>query len=237
MLNKYSNCQCNFYYFKGGGADPILGNYQSVLSNVGGKKKEIAGLEPIFPPLDVPSSTSPKVEMKPAPSTPSPPLPSTSHFPTPFEQVPPNTTVRMEESAMKTDVLNDTIPTNSENVDPSPVNDKIVVKNEAMIKKELLIEEKQQILAEIETTVSAMCDTINSAEKAGSVCKEAIEKHGVLVEKVLEKVVGDDSDADDGTWKDVFEAANKKADHMQQAQVIFSRNITSVPITDHIPNH
>ena len=49
--------------------------------------------------------------------------------------------------------------------------------------------------------------------------KDAVKNHSVLVEKVLENAIGNDNDSDDGTWTDVFEAANKKAETLDLAQV------------------
>ena len=46
-----------------------------------------------------------------------------------------------------------------------------------------------------------------------------MKNHSLLVEKVLENAIGNDSETDDGTWTDVFEAANKKAETIEMAQV------------------
>ena len=74
-------------------------------------------------------------------------------------------------------------------------------------------------MTDIESAILNMNDLTKSAENASKSCQEAIERHSVLVEKVLQKAVGDDNDADDGTWRDVFEAANIKSDAMHNAQV------------------
>merc|ERR1719394_1457148 len=80
------------------------------------------------------------------------------------------------------------------------------------------IEDRPDIL-EIESAVSAMNFLIMEAEKYEKMCKDAVKNHSVLVEKVLENAIGNDNDSDDGTWTDVFEAANKKAETLDLAQV------------------
>ena len=79
-------------------------------------------------------------------------------------------------------------------------------------------EDRPDIL-EIESAVSAMNFLIKEAEKYEKMCKDAVKNHSVLVEKVLENAIGNDNDSDDGTWTDVFEAANKKAETLDLAQV------------------
>ena len=79
-------------------------------------------------------------------------------------------------------------------------------------------EDRPDIL-EIESAVSAMNFLIMEAEKYEKMCKDAVKNHSVLVEKVLENAIGNDNDSDDGTWTDVFEAANKKAETLDLAQV------------------
>ena len=79
--------------------------------------------------------------------------------------------------------------------------------------------EKESIITEIESAMSEINGLTYAAEQEGKLCQEAIDNHSALVEKVLEKAVGDDNDADDGTWKDVFDAANQKTDHLGKAQV------------------
>ena len=79
--------------------------------------------------------------------------------------------------------------------------------------------EKRSDIIEIESAVSSMNFLIDEAEKYEQICKNAVKNHSVLVEKVLENAIGNDSDTDDGTWTDVFEAANKKAETIEMAQV------------------
>jgi len=79
--------------------------------------------------------------------------------------------------------------------------------------------ENEEVMIEIESAISEMRGLTYAAVEEGKLCQEAIENHSILVEKVLEKAVGDDNDADDGTWKDVFDAANQKTDHLVKAQV------------------
>merc|ERR1719322_657451 len=74
-------------------------------------------------------------------------------------------------------------------------------------------------IMEIESAVSAMNFLIEEAAKYEEMCKTAVKNHSVLVEKVLENAIGNDDDPDDGTWTDVFEAANKKAETLDMAQV------------------
>ena len=78
---------------------------------------------------------------------------------------------------------------------------------------------KEKLLLEIESAVTSMHDHTIAAEEAGKSCEEAIKTHSGLVETVLEKTVIEDSDADDRTWKDVFEAANVKSERFEYAQV------------------
>merc|ERR1719322_411789 len=80
------------------------------------------------------------------------------------------------------------------------------------------LEQRPDIL-EIESAVSAMNFLIEEAAKYEEMCKTAVKNHSVLVEKVLENAIGNDDDPDDGTWTDVFEAANKKAETLDMAQV------------------
>ena len=79
--------------------------------------------------------------------------------------------------------------------------------------------ENEEVMIEIESAISEMRGLTYAAVEEGKLCQEAIENHSTLVEKVLEKDVGDGNDADDGTWKDVFDAANQKTDHLVKAQV------------------
>ena len=89
-----------------------------------------------------------------------------------------------------------------------------------MNEQELRVEtEKDTVISEVVSAMSELNDLMYTAEIQGKICKEAIEHHSLLVEKVLENAVGDDNDADDGTWKDVFDAANQKTDHLAKAQV------------------
>ena len=74
-------------------------------------------------------------------------------------------------------------------------------------------------ILEIKSAVSAINFLIKEAEKYEKMCKDAVKNHSVLVEKVLENAIGNDNDSDDGTWTDVFEAANKKAETLDLAQV------------------
>ena len=78
---------------------------------------------------------------------------------------------------------------------------------------------KEKLLLEIQSAVTSMHDLTIAAEEAGKSCEEAIKTHSGLVETVLEKAVIEDSDADDRTWKDVFEAANVKSERFEYAQV------------------
>merc|ERR1719322_2069401 len=80
------------------------------------------------------------------------------------------------------------------------------------------LEQRPDIL-EIESAVSAMNFLIEEAAKYEEMCKTVVKNHSVLVEKVLENAIGNDDDPDDGTWTDVFEAANKKAETLDMAQV------------------
>ena len=79
--------------------------------------------------------------------------------------------------------------------------------------------DKRPDIVEIESAVSAMNFLIEEAEKYEEICKNAVKNHSVLVEKVLENAIGNDNDADDGSWTGVFDAANKKAEALEMAQV------------------
>ena len=79
--------------------------------------------------------------------------------------------------------------------------------------------DKRPDIVEIESAVSAMNFLIEEAEKYEDICKNAVKNHSVLVEKVLENAIGNDNDADDGSWTGVFDAANKKAEALEMAQV------------------
>ena len=79
--------------------------------------------------------------------------------------------------------------------------------------------DKRPDIVEIESAVSAMNILIEEAEKYEEICKNAVKNHSVLVEKVLENAIGNDNDADDGSWTGVFDAANKKAEALESAQV------------------
>merc|ERR1719322_611837 len=79
--------------------------------------------------------------------------------------------------------------------------------------------EQRPDIMEIESAVDAMNFLIEEAAKYEEMCKTAVKNHSVLVEKVLENAIGNDDDPDDGTWTDVFEAANKKAETIEMAKV------------------
>ena len=79
--------------------------------------------------------------------------------------------------------------------------------------------DKRPDIVEIESAVSAMNFLIEEAEKYEEICKNAVKNHSNLVEKVLENAIGKDNDADDGSWTGVFDAANKKAEALEMAQV------------------
>ena len=81
--------------------------------------------------------------------------------------------------------------------------------------------EQRPDIMEIESAVSAMNFLIEEAAKYEEMCKTAVKNHSVLVEKVLENAIGKDDDPDDGTWTDVFEAANKKSETLDMAQVSY----------------
>merc|ERR1712018_796416 len=97
----------------------------------------------------------------------------------------------------------------------SSVTEEPFIKNE----EESSDTEKRADILEIESAVSSMNFLLDEAEKYEQICKNAVKNHSLLVEKVLENAIGNDSDADDGTWTDVFEAANKKAETIEMAKV------------------
>merc|ERR1712018_157962 len=97
----------------------------------------------------------------------------------------------------------------------SSVTEEPFIKNE----EESSDTEKRADILEIESAVSSMNFLLDEAEKYEQICKNAVKNHSLLVEKVLENAIGNDIDADDGTWTDVFEAANKKAETIEMAKV------------------
>jgi len=72
--------------------------------------------------------------------------------------------------------------------------------------------EKEGIITEIESAMSETNGLTDAAEE-GKLSQEAIENRSALVEKAV-----GDNDADDGTLKDVFDAANQKTDNLGEAQ-------------------
>merc|ERR1712226_21315 len=164
------------------------------------------------------------------------PLPSTSKFPPPLQQVSPKSpaienidksdgnsekelrpTTETQKNMEITDIVQvtDKQTINGSNDKTSSVTEEPFIKNE---EKSSDMEKKADIL-EIESAVSSMNFLLDEAEKYEQICKNAVKNHSVLVEKVLENAIGNDSDTDDGTWTDVFEAANKKAETIEMAQV------------------
>ena len=191
-----------------------------------------------IPPADSPPSVQPK------PTSPAPlqPPPSTSHFPPPLKQIAPKSASEEEEKSkeepMQANEIPSTTPKSASKEEEKSIEEPVQFEEipstplkSASKEEEKLIEEPMQfeeitstakkdaIITEIESAISSMNGLTEAAEKAGQSCQEAIESHGILVEKILEKAVGDDIDADDGTWKDVFDAANKKSDQLERAQV------------------
>merc|ERR1712080_25708 len=71
---------------------------------------------------------------------------------------------------------------------------KKVEETEAIQMQELPTNAEQEgIITEIESAMSEINSLTDAAEQEGKLCQEAIENHSSLVEKVLEKAVGDDN--------------------------------------------
>ena len=132
-------------------------------------------------------------------------------------------TSKLEEETSNTDI-NDKIREPDHALDAITDNDSIgmttVDKIETIdLQKSYTVTENESVITEIESAISEMNDLTGAAVEEGAMCQAAIENHSLLVEKVLEKAVGDDNDAEDGTWKDVFDAANQKTARIEKAQV------------------
>ena len=171
--------------------------------------------------------SEPAEKPKPASPAPSPPLPSTAHFPPPLMQVAPTSVEKMEEILVSEPRMIDEYPI-PDTVKPVTTPDLhgaqasmniSIDQDENLTANALNTLRNEGIISEIESSILSMNGLIDAADKAAQYCQEAIKSHNTLVEKVLEKAVGDADDADDGTWKDVFDAANTKSVQLERAQV------------------